>query len=173
MESFLKMMGAQGETIFILAISFIILVLLLNKFLFKPLLKYLDERNKGIKETYEKIEATNQDLKRMGEEYQTRLTQIEKTAYNKIQEAIKEGLVAKSEIISTAHDQANKTIRKATEEIEMEKKKALVTIKQEVVNLSVAIATKVVEQKMDEVTHHRVAEKFFKELEQIDIEQKR
>jgi len=164
MDSFFKMMGASAETIFILAVSFIILVLLLNKFLFKPLLKYLDERSKGIKETYEKIEVTKGDLKRLGEEYQAKLAQIEKTAYEKVQAAVKEGLVAKAEIVSTAHAQADKVIRKATEEIELEKQKALVEVKKEVVNLSIAIAGKVIEQKMDEAIQHQLAEKFFEEL---------
>lgn len=166
LQNFLDALGFNLETFCILAISFIVLVLLLNKVLFKPLMKYLDERNKGIKDTFVQIETKQQEIARLGDKYQQRLSQIEKTAYERVQTAIKEGLTTKSEIISEAHAQADKVLRKATEEIDLEKNKALVELKQEVIKLSIATASKVIEQKMDDATHHKLVERALGELEE-------
>jgi len=166
LKNFLDTLGFQLETFLILCVSFLILVLLLNKFLFKRLMKYLDDRNEGVKKTFEQIETKQQEIARLGEEYQHRLSQIEKTAYEKVQAAIKESLTAKTEIISEAHAQADKVLRKATEEINLEKNKALVELKQEVIKLSIATASKVIEQKMDDATHHKLVEKALGELEE-------
>ena len=64
LKNFLDTLGFQLETFIVLLISFIILVLLLNKFLFKRLMKYLDERNKGVKETFDQIETKQQEITR-------------------------------------------------------------------------------------------------------------
>jgi F-type H+-transporting ATPase subunit b len=164
MDTFLQMMGAQWQVILILTISFILLILILSKLLFKPLMKYLDERNNEIKETYLGIEKSKEEISRLKDEYQAELKKIEKTAYDKMQEAIKEGLSAKAEIISEAHSQADRVLKKATEEIAQETKKALVELKKEVVTLSFQTTAKIIGAAMDEKTHHQLAEKFMEEL---------
>ncbi|MBI4834727.1 MAG: F0F1 ATP synthase subunit B [Planctomycetes bacterium] len=164
MDTFLQMMGAQWQVILILTISFIFLVLVLSKFLFKPVLKYLDERNNEIKETYQGIEKSKEEISTLKDKYQAELKKIEKTAYDKMQEAIKEGLAAKTEIISEAHAQADKILQKAAEEIAQETKKALVELKKEVVNLSFQTTAKIIGNTMDEKIHHQLAEKFMDEI---------
>jgi len=165
METFLQTMGANWQTIVILALSFIILVFILSKFLFKPLLKYIDERNNEIKQTYEGIEKSKGEITQLKDKYQAELSQIEKAAYEKIQAAIKEGLTLKSDIISEAHAQADNVLRKASHEIELEKKKALAELKGEIVNLSIMAAGRVIEQKMDEATNQKLVEQILDEIE--------
>lgn len=165
LKNFLDAMGFQLDTFIILSVSFIVVVLILKKIFFKPIMGHIDQRSKTIKETFDQIETKQQEIARLGQEYQERLSQIEKTSYEKVQAAIKEGLSAKSEIISEAHAQADKVLRKATEEINLEKNKALVELKQEVIKLSIATASKVIEQKMDDATHHKLVEKALGELE--------
>lgn len=165
METFLEIMGANWQTIAILALSFIILVFILSKFLFKPLLKYIDERNNEIKKTYEGIEKSKEEITQLKDKYQAELSEIEKKAYDKMQAAIKEGLALKSDIISEAHSQADNVLRKAAQEIDVEKKKALAELKGEIVNLSIMAAGRVIEQKMDEAANNKIVERFLDEIE--------
>lgn len=167
METFIKALGVQAEVILILAISFIILVVLLRKFLFRPLMGYLDRRNQEIQNTYTRIEEGQKELTRLKEQYQSELARIEKTAYEKIQEAIKQGLSAKMEIISEAHTQADKILRRATAEIEQEKLKAMVELKKEIVNLSLETTRKIIGQSMDETTHRELVDKFLMDLDKV------
>jgi F-type H+-transporting ATPase subunit b len=168
-QKFLEMMGAQGEVIIILVISFIILIILLNKFLFKPVTKHLDNRSQEIKATFDKIALEKESITRLAEDYKTKLTEIERAAYQKTQEAIKEGLAAKTEIISEAHAQSENILRKAQAEIEQEKQKALVELRNEIVTLALAAAGKIIEKEMDEATHRKLVEGFLSEIDQKTV----
>jgi len=167
LTNFLEQMGAQYQVILILAISFIILVVLLNKLLFKPLTKYVDNRRDEIQNTFTKIEADKKEIARLSEEYQNRLNQIEREGYQKIQAAIKEGLAAKSTIISESHLQADNILRKAKEELEIEKKKTLKEMRQEIISLSITAAEKVIRQKLDEQTNSRIVSEFLNEIDKV------
>jgi F-type H+-transporting ATPase subunit b len=165
LKEFLETLGLEPKLILVLGISFLVLVIFLNKFLFKPLLKHLDARHQEIKGTFNKIELDKQEIARLSDEYKNRISQIEREAYQKIQEAVKEGLQAKTEIISEAHAQADKVLRKAKEEIELEKQKAIVELRNEMVTLALSAAGKVIEKEMDETTHRKLVENFLGELD--------
>jgi len=167
METFLQQLGAQFEVILILALSFIILVLILSKFLFKPIIGYLDQRNNEIKHTFDEIEKGKGDITALKDKYEQQLSSIEKAAYEKTQAAIKEGLALKTEIVSEAHSQADIILRKASGEIEMEKKKAIAELKTEIVNLSLEAAGRVIEKKMDETANQKIVEQFLYELDNV------
>ncbi len=163
-NTFKAAFGIQEETIFVLAVSFAILVFVLRKILFKPIMKHLDERSNEIKGTFDKIELDKKEIERLTQEYQAKLATIEKEAYQKTQAAIKEGLAAKTELISEAHAQADNVLRKAKEEIQIEKKKALAEMKNEMVSLALSAASKVIKEKMDEKVHGKLVDKFISEL---------
>ncbi len=165
LKEFIEALGLEPQLILVLGISFIILVIFLNKFLFKPLMKHLDDRSQEIKGTFDKIELDKKEIAQMSEEYKAKLTQIEREAYEKIQAAIKEGLAAKTELISEAHAQADNVLRKAQAEIELEKQKAIVELRNEMVNLALNAAGKVIEKEMDETTNRKLVENFLTELD--------
>jgi F-type H+-transporting ATPase subunit b len=158
-------MGAQYQVIIILAVSFVVLVVLLNRFLFKPITKYVDNRRDEIQNVYTKIDTDKKEIVRLSEEYQNKLNQIEKEAYQKIQAAIKEGLAAKTQIISESHLQADNVLRRAKEELEIEKKKAMKEMRQEIISLSIAAAEKVIKQKLDEPANSRIVADFLEEID--------
>jgi len=164
-KNLLASLGAQGEVIILLAVNFIILVLILNKFLFKRVLQHLDNRKKEIEDTFDKIEHDKQHIAQLTDEYQNKLNQIEKEAYQKIQAAIKEGLTAKTQIISESHLQADNVLRRAKEELEIEKKKAMKEMRQEVISLSIAAAEKVIRKKLDEQTNSKIVAEFLDEID--------
>lgn len=165
LKKFLDMLGAQGESILIIAISFLILVWILNKFLFKPLMAHMDARSKEIEGTFKKIDADRAEIERLMAEYQNRMAKIEKEAYDAMQAAIKEGIAAKTEIIDQAHAASAQIIAKAQAEIQLEKEKALVELRSEIVNLALAAAEKVVARRMDESIHADLVRKFLDEVE--------
>lgn len=167
LTKFLEQMGAQYQVILILAASFIILVVVLNKLLFKPLTKYVDSRRDEIQNVYTKIDSDKKEIARLSDEYQNRLNQIEREGYQKIQSAIKEGLAAKSTIISESHLQADNILRKAREELELEKKKAMKELRNEIISLSIAAAEKVISKKLDEQTNSKIVSEFLEEIDKV------
>lgn len=165
-KNLFEALGAQGEVIILLSINFIILILILNKFLFKRVLRHLDSRKKEIEGTFDKIEQDKQHISQMTEDYQIKLSNIEKESYLKIQEAVKEGLSAKTGIISEAHLQADNILRRAKEEIDLEKKKALKELRNEIATLAVKVAERVIEKELDEKTNAHIVSNFMEEIEQ-------
>jgi F-type H+-transporting ATPase subunit b len=130
---------------------------------------YLDQRNNEIKNTFDQIEKSKGDITALKDKYELQLASIEKSAYEKVQSAIKEGLAVKTDIISEAHAQADKVLRKATEEIEIEKKKAIAELKTDIVNLSVKAAGKLIEKELDEKQNQKIVEQFLNEFESSNI----
>lgn len=164
-KSLLASLGAQGEVIIILAINFIILVLILNKLLFKRVLNHLDARKNEIEGTFDKIEQDKKHIAQLSDEYQSKISRIEKEAYQKIQAAVKEGLAAKTEIISEAHLQADHVLRKAKDEIGLEKDKAIKEMRQEIIELSISAAEKIIHKELDEKTNSIVVSEFLQEMD--------
>lgn len=160
-------LGAQGEVIILLAVNFVILVLILNKFLFKRVLQHLDDRKKEIEDTFDKIEHDKQSIAQLTEEYLNKLSNIEREGYQKIQSAIKEGLTAKSAIVSESHLQADNILRKAREELELEKKKAMKELRSEIISLSIAAAEKVIRKELDEQTNSKIVSEFLEEIDKV------
>jgi F-type H+-transporting ATPase subunit b len=164
MKAFFEILGAQAEVILILVANFIIIFLILKRFLFTRVLEHLDNRRKEIEGSFNKIDKDKQEIARLLEDYHIKISQIEKEGYQKIQNAIKEGLSAKAQIISESHLQADNIIRKAKEEIELEKKKAMKELRQDIVAISISAAEKVIRKEIDEKTHSKLVEEF---LEQV------
>ena len=158
-------LGGQVQVIILLAVNFIILILILNKFLFKRVLTHLDNRKKEIEGTFDKIEQDKKQIAQLTDEYQVKLSQIEKEAYQKIQSAVKEGLTAKTEIISEAHLQADNVLRKAKDEIGLEKNKAMKEMRQEIITLAISAAEKIIHKELDEKTNSRVVSEFLEEID--------
>ncbi|MEW6027124.1 MAG: F0F1 ATP synthase subunit B [Planctomycetota bacterium] len=165
LKNLLESLGAQGQVIILLSVNFIILVLILNKFLFKRVLTHLDTRKKEIEDTFGKIEQDKKHIAQLSDEYQAKLSQIEKEAYQKIQAAVKEGLSAKTEIISEAHLQADNVLRKAKDEIELEKDKVMKEMRQEIISLSITAAEKIIRKELDEKSNSRIVSEFLEEIE--------
>jgi len=158
-------MGGQYQVILILAVSFIVLVVFLNKLLFKPLIKYVDSRRDDIQGIFTKIDDDKKQIAKLSDEYQAKLSQIEKEAYQKIQSAVKEGLTAKTEIISEAHLQADNVLRKAKDEIEIEKEKAIKEMRQEIISLAISASEKIISKEIDEKSNSKMVTEFLEEID--------
>ncbi|MFH1226756.1 MAG: F0F1 ATP synthase subunit B, partial [Planctomycetota bacterium] len=169
LSNFFNAMGGQVQVIVLLVINFIILFLVLKKFLFGRVLEHLDNRKKEIEGTFDKIELDKKEITRLTDEYQAKLSQIEKESYQKIQAAIKEGLSAKTGIISEAHLHSDNIIRKAKDEIELEKTKALKELRNEVASLAIQVAEKVIEKELDEKSNTRLVASFLDEIDQKSL----
>ncbi|MDI6733246.1 MAG: F0F1 ATP synthase subunit B [Planctomycetota bacterium] len=167
MKDLFTALGAQGEVILLLVINFIILFLILKKFLFGRVLEHLDNRRKEIQDTFSKIEEDKKQIARLSEEYQNKLQSIEREGYQKIQDAIKEGLSAKAQIISESHLQTDNILRKAREELELEKKKAMKELRNEIISLSISAAEKVISKQLDGETNSKIVSEFLQEVDKV------
>ena len=142
------------------AISFIILIWVLGKYLFRPVQEVLAARQEEVRSTLEQVEADRRAMETSRREYETRLGAIEAEAREKIQAAIKEAQGMKEEIIASAHGDAEKVIRRGQEEIQREKQQALVELRTEVADLAVQAAGKILGSAIDDRQHRALISDF-------------
>lgn len=131
-------------------IIFVALILLLKKFAWKPILDSVNEREQGIKDALLSAEKAREEMASLQSDNELTLkkARAERDALLKEAREIKQKLIddAKSE----AKSEASKIIAQAKEAIQNEKNSAIVDLKNQMADLSVGIAEKVLQSKMSE-----------------------
>ncbi|MCC6442059.1 MAG: F0F1 ATP synthase subunit B [Armatimonadetes bacterium] len=163
-QSLFHTLGIEPRGILIQIVGFIVLFLLLKKFLFKPVGMMLDARADEIRNNLSKAEEQRADMERIRHEYEARIEGVESEARARIQAAIKEAQAIKDEIIADSHNQAKEIIERGQTEIQREKEKAMVELREEVASLAVSAAGKVLEKNLDEAEHRRLIDDFISKV---------
>ena len=146
-------------------ISFVLLLVILRRFAWRPLLGILDQRRAHIEEELRKAAQGREEVARLQQEYERRLTAIHDEARAKIQEAVVEGKRIALEIQEQARAQAYALVSKSKETMELEVAKAKVTLRDHVVELTMDALERILQQKMDAATDTRLIEAAMDELD--------
>lgn len=125
-------------------INFAVLLAILYKFLYGPLLKMMESRQNEIKNNINQAEEMRVEAESLRVQLQEALNKARKEAQEIVNNAVKVGEDTKNQIISEAKDAAQKFTQKAQEEIQREKEQALADIRDEVANLAVLAAGKII-----------------------------
>ena len=115
-----------------------------TKFLFKPVMKMIRERQQEIDDLYADANTAKANAENMRAEYQVKLDHAQATSERIVKEAVSRGQAREEEIIRQANADASAIMEKASADIAMEKKKAINDAKDEISDLAMAIAEKVV-----------------------------
>lgn len=144
--------------------NLLITFLIVRHFLFGPVNKMLEAREKEVRDLYESAEADRLAAETMKRDYTASIANAKEEAAQITANATKRATVRSEEILADANRQAADMVRKAEQSIELEKKKTLNEIKDEIAGLSVMIASKVVEKEIDEDDHKRMIEDFISKV---------
>ena len=141
--------------IFWTTVVFTLLVLLLKKFAWKPILSAVDERNQLIKNSLAQAEKARNEMSELTANNEKIIAQA-KVDRDVI---LKEARDMKNEIISEAKDKANKEAEKlvstAKEQILNEKMKAITELKNHVADLSIEMAEKILSSELSDVAKQK------------------
>jgi F-type H+-transporting ATPase subunit b len=157
---------AFGVDVFKLAfqiVNFLILLFLLNRFLFKPVLRRIDERNAQLSQGLEDAAAAARDRELARAEREAALAEARKESEALVARAAKTAEATSAEILATARTSAEQLTERAREEIAAEKERALAEIRGEVADLALDAAGKLVGSEMDSPTQRRLVEQFLAE----------
>ncbi|MBA4170271.1 MAG: F0F1 ATP synthase subunit B [Chloroflexi bacterium] len=145
-------------------VNFLVLLYLLNRFLFKPVLGRLDERSTKISKGLEDAETAARDRELARAEREAAVAEARKEANEMISRANKIATDTRNEILTEARAEAEKVSTRAREEIVGEKDKAMAEIRGQVAELALAAAGKLVRREMDDPTQRRLVEEFLAEV---------
>ncbi|MGH2316931.1 F0F1 ATP synthase subunit B [Planococcus sp. 4-30] len=148
-------LGATGEflnigDILATLVIFILLMLLLKKFAWGPLMGVMQQREDLIKSEIETAENSRLESQKLLEEQRSLLKDARTQAQEIVENAKKQGDVSREEIITTARAESGRMKEAAVQEIANERDKAISAVREEVVALSLLAATKVLEKEISE-----------------------
>jgi len=145
--------------------TFLVLVALLSMFAWKPLLKALDARQETIKRSLEDAQAARRELERLQQES----TQILKTARIEAESVVSRGWneaeKLREEVKLKAKSEADAIVKEAQRQIELETGRALRQIRNEVADLSVAIASKVIQRNVTKEDNDRLVQETLRQID--------
>jgi len=146
-------------------VLFIVLVLALHKFAWKPILNSVNEREDGIKDALDEAENARKEMQNLTADNERILKEARAQRDTLLKEArdMKEGII--SEAKNEAQEQATKIVAQAQATIQAEKQAAITDLKNQVAELSVDIAEKVVRGELaDKNKQIKLVEELLKEV---------
>ena len=162
--AFFDAFGVDPFKLLFQVVNFLLLLYLLNRFLFKPVLKLLDERESRIRKGLEDAEAAARDRELAKAERDAALDEARKEAQAMVARANKIADDSRAEILAEAKDQAEKVTARAREEITAEKDRAMAELRATVADLALQAASRLVRSEMDSPTQRRLVEEFLTEV---------
>lgn len=163
-------MGLEFGQIVTHIIGFVIAVIILKKFAWKPLLSMLEERRGKIKSEFDSIEQERKKTEKLYSDYQTKLKEIDSLARAKIQEAAREGQNLANEIKENARGEAKQIVTRTREDIQRDLDKAKVQLRDDVVNITLHLAEKLIQEKLDQEKDRQLVAQFVDEMKQGKVE---
>lgn len=152
----------SGDIIFQL-LMFIILLALLKKFAWGPLMGIMKQREEHIATEINAAEESRLEAKKLLEEQRNLLKDARTDAQGLIESARKQGDLQREEIIVTARTEAERIKEAAKLEIEQQKEKAVAAIREQVASLSVLIASKVIEKELSAADQDQLINEYIQE----------
>ena len=130
-------------------LNFLVLLAILAKFAYKPLLKAMDDRRNRIINDLDSAEQTRLDAEALKEQYAEQLAGARQEATEIVNNANQIAQNLHDELVEQARVEQEALMANAKERIEQEKQQALLDIRAEVIKLSTLIAGKIVNQKLN------------------------
>jgi F-type H+-transporting ATPase subunit b len=146
-------------------VLFIGLVLLLKKFAWGPILNSVNEREEGIKDALDQAENARKEMQNLNADNERILKEARAERDTLLKEAreMKEAIIAEAK--EEAQTQANKVVEQAQATIKSEKQAAITDLKNQVAELSISIAEKVVRGELtDQKKQTKLVEDLLKEV---------
>ena len=146
-------------------VAFLIMMWVLKRYGWKPLLGILDERRERIEAEFNLIASEEAHVNLLKEEYEGKLASIDAEARMRIQAAINEGRKIAREIQEEAQESARAIVNKAKQDIATEIDNARNQLKNDMVDVVVAATEKILQQKLDKTTHAKLIADFVDQVE--------
>lgn len=140
-------------------IVFFLLLGVLGKFAWKPILKYLDDRESFIRSSLENAEKAQKELQDIIEKQKKMISETQEQAGKIIQEAKAEASSLADEIRAGARSEAKMILENARRDVEQQKLAAMRDVREETVNLTLLLTGKLLGENLDPAAQKKIVEK--------------
>ena len=151
-------------------ISFFILLILLRKFAYKPLVSLMHKREETIRESIEEVKRTREDAEELHERYKKLILEARNEAKKIIDEGKALGEQARKEMVNKANDESAQVVKRAQEQIAFEKERALSKLREQIADLSIMAASKVIDRSLSKEDHMKLLEEYVQKIGNLNAQ---
>ena len=159
--------GGAGQTFIVQCLGFAALVFILVKLAFPQLGKILGARTKGIEETFQKIDRDTQDAAKRMAEIKEKISQLDQESKRRLQAALDDAHATRAQVMADAGAQVQAAAEKSLREIQIERDKAVLELRQEATNLTLQAADLVVQSAMTDALQEKLVARYLHEIDGV------
>ena len=156
-------------TILAQMLNFFILVWILARFAYKPLVSMMQERKERIAKDLADAQAARNEAEQFKADYAAQIANARQEAQQIVEKAVQQAEATTGEQLAAAREQIEREKERARQDIVNERDRAMNNLRNEVISLSVAMATKVVAKDMDSETNTKLIEDAIAKLDSKTI----
>ncbi|MDD5289049.1 MAG: F0F1 ATP synthase subunit B [Dehalococcoidales bacterium] len=156
-------LGISGPTFIAQVVNFVILLVILSFFVYKPIIKMLEERPRKVRESLDEVQKIKEQAALAEDEFKKKLEAASKEGQEVISKAMRTGEEARQRAQLEAKQEAQVLVEKARAEIQRERNETIGELRQEFADTAVVAAEKIIEKSLDKETHRQLIEKVLDE----------
>lgn len=164
LNGFESFVGVNFWTMIFAWCNLLILYFFLKKILFKPVKNMIDSRQKEVDDMYASAEAAEETAKALEAEYTEKIAEANAEGEEIIRTAQRRAMLRGEEIIKEAEATAERIVERAGEEIQLERRRAVNEIKDEVSAMAISIAEAVIERDISGDEHAALIDSFIDQM---------
>ena len=146
------------------ALTFLLLVIVLRRFAWGPIVRMLDERERTIREAIDQAKKERTEAERMLADQTTALEAAQREAAALAQRSKQEVEVLRADLTARARKEADDLVAAARQQIQEEKTKALAELKEQVADLAIDAARRLIKLSLDEKAQRALVEEYITQL---------
>jgi F-type H+-transporting ATPase subunit b len=163
----MEALGLDPNLLITQIVNFVILLIILRFLLYKPILNMLTSRRQRIQESMEYAERVKQDAANQQKEFERKLEETRRETQAAAAAAAQVGEKEREAILTQAREEARKLVEQAKEQIEYERKQMLFDLQEQVVDLSLLAAQKVIGQSLNDQHHRQLIGEFIAQADKL------
>ncbi len=163
----MEQLGIEPIQLLTQVVNFVLMVFLLTKFLYKPILDALDKRRKKIEEGLAFSEKMKAETEEMSKKHQEMIDEAKEEARRIIDEGKKNGKALEQEIIDKAHSESAQIVEKGREELEVERSQMERQLRVQTVQVAKSMTEKILADSLKESDHRRIIDQKIEEISKL------
>src|SRR6266508_3722262 len=146
------------KSLIIQAVNFVILLVLLTKLLYKPLMAKMDERTQAIQKSLDEAQAARAEARKERDEFAAKIQAAHAEAQGIRATALKDAADEQRRLVDAARAEAARLVASARQEMDQDVRRARQELRQEVADLAIAVAERLIKKSLTDADHRRVVD---------------
>jgi F-type H+-transporting ATPase subunit b len=156
------------KSLFIQMINFLVLLFILWKLLYRPLVAKMEERTQAIKKSLEEAQAARAEAERQRQQHAAQIQAALSEAAAIRATALKEAADEQRRLVEAARAEAAKLVEGAKAEMDQDVRRARQQLQQEVGDLAVQIAERLIKKSLRDEDHHRIVQEALARVDRVN-----